>query len=308
MTGMTRHVRHSETAAATKQTDTGIAKTSSAANFGLDSSATGVPVFSGDPTEYSDFIRAFENLIKSKTSDPSMKLHYLVQYIAGDVRQLMRGCLPMKPEEGYETARSLLKNRFGQGYKIATAYVERLTKIQPVASEDASALQRFLVMLTHCKNALKEIGYQSKIENPDTMQKIVERLPFGLRQKWREKADSITEGKKREVSIEDIADFVEAKARVAHHPVFGNVTNISRNFVEKNDATRRNRNPRLKVSQGTYLATQGNLPDDKTERVDGAQNVVSVNPNLKCPLCEANHWLPVVICLKESLTKIQVCA
>ena len=60
----------------------------------------------------------------------------------------MRGCLPMKPEERYETARSLLKNRYGQGYKIATAYVERLTKIQPVASEDASALQRFSVTLT----------------------------------------------------------------------------------------------------------------------------------------------------------------
>ena len=82
-----------------------------------------VPVFSADPTEYSDFIRAFENLIESKTSDPSMKLYYLVQYTAGDVRQLMRGCLPMKPEEGNKTARSLHKNRFGQGYKIATAYM-----------------------------------------------------------------------------------------------------------------------------------------------------------------------------------------
>lgn len=81
-----------------------------------------------------------------------------------------------------------------------------------MASEDVSALQRFSDMLTSCKNALNEIGYQSKIENLDTMQKIVERLPFGLRQKWHEKADSITEGEKQEVSIEDIADFVEAKA------------------------------------------------------------------------------------------------
>ena len=59
--------------------------------------------------------------------------------------------------------------------------------------------------------------------------------------------------------------------------------NISRNFVEKDDAKRRKRNPRLKVSQGTNLSTQGNLPDYKTEHVDGAENVVSVNPNLKCP-------------------------
>ena len=84
-----------------------------------------------------------------------MRLYYLDQYTVGDVRQLMRGCLPMKPEEAYETARSLLKNRYGQGHKVATAYVERLTKIQPVASEDASVLQKFSVMLTSCKNALK---------------------------------------------------------------------------------------------------------------------------------------------------------
>ena len=44
----------------------------------------GVPVFSGDPTEDSDFIRALE-------SDPSMKLYYLVQYTPSDVRQLMHG-------------------------------------------------------------------------------------------------------------------------------------------------------------------------------------------------------------------------
>ena len=85
----------------------------------------------------------------------------------------------------------LLKNRY-QGYKIATAYVERLTKVQPEGSEDWSTLQRFSVMLTSCENALKEIGYQSNIENPDIMQKIIEKLPFGLRQKWRKNADSIT--------------------------------------------------------------------------------------------------------------------
>lgn len=43
-----------------------------------------VPVFSGDPTEDSDFIRLLE-------SDPSMKLYYLVQYTPSDVRQLMHG-------------------------------------------------------------------------------------------------------------------------------------------------------------------------------------------------------------------------
>ena len=78
---------------------------------------------------------------------------------------------------------------------------------------------------------------------------------------------------------------------MANHPVFGSITNISSNYVEKDDAKRRNRTPRLRVFQGTNLATQGNLLDDVAGRVDCAENVVSVNPNLKCPLCEANYWL-----------------
>ena len=37
-----------------------------------------VPIFSGDPVGYSDFVLAFENLIDSKTSDRSARLYYLV--------------------------------------------------------------------------------------------------------------------------------------------------------------------------------------------------------------------------------------
>ena len=38
-----------------------------------------------------------------------------------------------------------------------------------------------------------EIGYLSKLENPDTLRAIVQRLPSGLRKRWRDVADNITE-------------------------------------------------------------------------------------------------------------------
>ncbi|KAK3733614.1 hypothetical protein QZH41_016393, partial [Actinostola sp. cb2023] len=37
-------------------------------------------IFNGDPVEYSDFVRAFEQLIERKTQSPSTRLYYLVQY------------------------------------------------------------------------------------------------------------------------------------------------------------------------------------------------------------------------------------
>ena len=75
----------------------------------------------------------------------------------------------MKPEKGYQEARTLLKKQYGQSYRIATAYVSRLTKGPPIKAEDSSALQRFSILLSACKNTLKEIGYLSKVENPDTL-------------------------------------------------------------------------------------------------------------------------------------------
>ena len=223
-----------------------------------------ISVFSGDPVEYSDFVRTFENLIESKTSSPNSRLYYLVQYTSGEVKELMQSCLSMDPKDGYKAARSLLKDRYGQSYKIATALIDRVTKTPQIKSDDGPALQRYSVLLTSCKNSLKEIGYLSKIENPDTLQRIIGKLPLWLRQRWREKADHITEDLKREVTIGDIAEFVEAKARIANHPVFGNIhSSDDKSNAVGTGSRRRHRTP-SKEHKGSTFTTQGTTPEGTT--------------------------------------------
>ena len=118
-----------------------------------------LPLFDGDPTKYCDFI---ENLIESKTSSPSARLYYLVQYTTGQVQELMHSCLPMRDDEGYREARKLLLERFGQPYKIACALVEEIANGSVIRADDGASLQKLSVQLTSCSNALKEIGYVSK--------------------------------------------------------------------------------------------------------------------------------------------------
>ena len=72
---------------------------------------------------------------------------------------------------------------------------------------------------------LKEIGYINKLDNPDNIKKIIDRLPFGIRLKWRDAVDCIIEKENRDVNIKDIMDFVAATARAATHPIFGKVVN-----------------------------------------------------------------------------------
>ena len=44
-----------------------------------------VPMFDGDPVEYDNFIRAFENIIETKVQRDVERLYYLEQYTVGDV-------------------------------------------------------------------------------------------------------------------------------------------------------------------------------------------------------------------------------
>jgi hypothetical protein len=231
-----------------------------------------LPVFDGDPTNYCDFIRAFENLIERKTNSWSSRLYYLVQYTSGQVRELMRSCLSMREEEGYREARRLLLERYGQAYKIASAFVDRISNGPPIKAEDGLGLQRFSILLTSCSNTLKEIGYLSKLENPDGMRKIIDRLPFSLKAKWREVVDGIMQRECRDATVKDISDFIEARARVANHPIFGKISSDGR----RNNSP----NPRKQPFSVKNYATFGEQIPPTT-----------FNKNVKCPSCDKNHWL-----------------
>lgn len=247
-----------------------------------------VPIFRGDPSDYCSFIRAFENLIEAKTSSHSARLYYLVQYTEGDVQELMQSCLLMKADEGYKEARRLLKAKYGQNHKIAAAYLNKVVDGPVVKPGDGTGLHKFAVTLTSCKNTLKDIGLLNKIENPGIMQKIVGRLPLGLKLKWRDVADKISEEVKREITIEDLAEFVEKRARAATHPIFGNIS----------DPKSSNHNPgktRFGTKPHKAFASQANEVTSSNDAMSSnghsVVNLASLGSKPACPMCKNLHWL-----------------
>lgn len=67
----------------------------------------------------------------------------------GPVKELMKCCLSMQDEEGYAESKRLLKERYGQDYRIAAALVQKT------------------IQIFSCVNTLIEIGYISKLYNPE---------------------------------------------------------------------------------------------------------------------------------------------
>ncbi|CAB3989624.1 Hypothetical predicted protein [Paramuricea clavata] len=52
----------------------------------------------------------------------------------------------MHEDKGYTEARKVLKERYGQNYRIAAAHVQRLIEGPPIKNEDGTTLQRFSVV------------------------------------------------------------------------------------------------------------------------------------------------------------------
>ena len=70
--------------------------------------------FSGDCTEYTAFIRTFEDQVECKLTSDRLKLRYLEQHLEGEVKDVVKRCIHMA--NGYIEARKLLKEKYGDPY------------------------------------------------------------------------------------------------------------------------------------------------------------------------------------------------
>ena len=147
--------------------------------------------FDGDPLEYWNFIKSFENSIVNNAASESEKLMYLLQYTSGVAKDTIKCCLVMDSSLGYQRARTLLEERFGHPFTIASKYVTKLTEGPPLKPSDRAGLLAFADQLKDCEHTLESIGYLDEINSADNLRRIVQRLPFHLRTKFVEVADQI---------------------------------------------------------------------------------------------------------------------
>ena len=213
-----------------------------------------VPIFDGNPLEYGPFTRAFENIIESKTSNSIKRLYYLEQFTSGDVKDLVRSCHYLPPERGYKETHRLMKKKFGDDYRIAAAYENKALNWPEVKTEDGVALKRFSIFLMRCKYAMEGSKYLSKLAQPETIQKLILKLPFSLRTRWVVWLHHIMEVELRLVNFGDLADFVDNEARVATNPVFGRIVEDVRPRTTGTSHLRKN--PGERKSPELSLATK----------------------------------------------------
>ena len=101
----------------------------------------------------------------------------------------------------------LCANKLSLNIKTSFVIFHPYKKVLPftvkfaIRAHDGAGLKKASIQLTSCNNILKEIGYASKLQNPDSLRRIVDCQPVSLKVKWRELVDVIIQKEHREVSM-----------------------------------------------------------------------------------------------------------
>jgi len=172
--------------------------------------------FNGDPLEFWMFMRSFDNSIGSAGIDDG-----LFQYCKGEALKVIKCCAVMGPSAGYAKARALLKERFGNDYKISEMWVKKVTEGPIVRHGEGHCLPELADDLRSCKETLEGMSKLEEIDTHRSMVKIVERLPQSLQSRWRKFVVKTLEATGRYPSIVKLTHFVSEAAREATDPVFG---------------------------------------------------------------------------------------
>ena len=154
------------------------------------------------------------------TLSSSERLYFFDQYTSGKAKELIKGCLQMKSGDSYKEARRLLKKHFGDPYKIASAYIAKLSSWPAVRPNYGTELQEFSIALEQARDAMTGMQFMNDLNTASVLRLLWEKLPRYLRSKWTERVSKIRSTERQIANFNDFSQFVSQQADLATDPVY----------------------------------------------------------------------------------------
>ncbi|PFX21325.1 Toll-like receptor 11 [Stylophora pistillata] len=180
--------------------------------------------FTGDLLEStfvrSTFVRSFESQVEARVSANDVRLQYLEQYLQGEPKELIKGCLDLDRNSGHIEAKRLLREKYGDPYKTLNAYIKEINEWPYIRSGDELALHRLSIFLGQRQSAMSTLTYLSILDHPHNLQSMVSKLPFTLQDQWRREANKKRLARGTTPTSDDFVSFVSTEASIATDPIF----------------------------------------------------------------------------------------
>ena len=132
----------------------------------------------------------FNQLVKKKVGDRKERLARLLKFTGGEAKELVKHCIHLATETGYETAMRLLNNRYGNLHCLLTSYRKEIKALPSVKPGDASGFRKFCSFVVKCETFSKSIGWND-LETQETLCVLVSKLSGRLTDRWNRKVQVV---------------------------------------------------------------------------------------------------------------------
>ncbi|VDP86905.1 unnamed protein product [Echinostoma caproni] len=124
--------------------------------------------------------------------------------LSGKVKEAIRGCAMLDPEVDYPRARNILKEMFGQPFRVARNMIEGVLAEARRTRGETRSLSNLVTKMQNCSIALNHLEYRSDLDSLQTLESIVRCLPAEMQTAWATEADRI-EKRIREATFDELA-------------------------------------------------------------------------------------------------------
>ncbi|XP_061729022.1 uncharacterized protein LOC133533949 [Cydia pomonella] len=168
-----------------------------------------LPEFSGDPLDWLQFKRAYEESTEVCQFSPKENLWRLRKCLRGAAKDAVSALLisATSPERIMET----LELRFGNPDCIISKLMQDIKRIQPVSSEYQKDIVQFSVKVQNFVEAVRSVGREEYLQGMSLVPLILSKLPTVLLSKWSDYSFPLikTSSKSR---LDILADFLNTEA------------------------------------------------------------------------------------------------
>ena len=241
-----------------------------------------MPVFSGDPLEYHSFIRSFEVNVDQVCTDPDAKLVRLIACTGGLVRDAISGTQIIGGLNGYERAKTILREQFGSDHLI-TQEVVRGLKLGDKVYHSAEQVRTFSYKLINARDILQKTKAISELDTQSTIHDLVKSLPSFARNAWFKRQAESKRDKKCYLKFTNFVDFVDEIATEMNDPICGQ----NARFVTKRGKPDRKQEHSF-MSADSIESNSSASALTKGSSVKGQQ---VRSPKSVCPKCGDAHML-----------------
>ena len=112
----------------------------------------GTVYFNGNSLNYHYFMALFCQVMQTKIDDPRGSLIRPIKYTMGEPKELIKHCIQLPHDRGYQTAVTLLKKTYGNPHKILSSYQREVKKYPQIKFGDARTFQMFYNFLLKCES------------------------------------------------------------------------------------------------------------------------------------------------------------